>query len=213
MSEPRASAAGKLAEWMSTREGKHSRRETHLEDDVPEQEPEPALPVAVDEIVRAAVSVVTREAGRRGIAVVVEPPSGGAHHRRAGGREGRARQHPRQRGEVFPAGRPRAGGGEDGPGEAVIAVSDSGPGVSAEDVPRLFQRFYRGKASRATDAPGVGLGLAISRALIERQGGRLSVEVSAARKARPSRSTCRARPSEREEIIQVPFRQPSGRAR
>jgi signal transduction histidine kinase len=62
--------------------------------------------------------------------------------------------------------------------EAVIAISDTGPGVSPEDVPRLFQRFYRGKASRATDAPGVGLGLAIARALIERQGGRISVAAS-----------------------------------
>jgi len=60
--------------------------------------------------------------------------------------------------------------------DAVVAVSDMGPGIAAEDVPRLFQRFYRGKASRATDVPGVGLGLAISRALVERQGGRVAVQ-------------------------------------
>ena len=59
--------------------------------------------------------------------------------------------------------------------EAVIAVSDAGPGVTAEEAERLFQPFYRGKASRSTGVPGVGLGLAISRVLVQRQGGRISL--------------------------------------
>jgi len=58
----------------------------------------------------------------------------------------------------------------------VIVVADDGPGVLPDDLPRLFQRFYRGNASRATGAAGVGLGLAISRAFLERQGGLISVE-------------------------------------
>jgi two-component system OmpR family sensor kinase len=62
--------------------------------------------------------------------------------------------------------------------EAVIAVSDTGPGVSPEEAERLFQPFYRGKASHATGAPGVGLGLAISRVLVQRQGGRISLNYS-----------------------------------
>ncbi len=60
-------------------------------------------------------------------------------------------------------------------GAAVVAVSDSGPGVPEEEIPRLFERFYRGSAAQATDAPGVGLGLAICRLLVEAQGGGLSV--------------------------------------
>jgi two-component system, OmpR family, sensor kinase len=64
--------------------------------------------------------------------------------------------------------------------EAVIAVSDAGPGVSPEEAERLFEPFYRGKASHATGAAGVGLGLAISRVLVQRQGGRISLNGSGA---------------------------------
>jgi two-component system, OmpR family, sensor kinase len=64
--------------------------------------------------------------------------------------------------------------------DALIAVSDAGPGVRSEELARLFQRFYRGQASRSTDVPGVGLGLAIARALIERQGGRITVDTATA---------------------------------
>ncbi len=60
--------------------------------------------------------------------------------------------------------------------EALIEVSDSGPGVAPDDTSRLFDRFHRGSAARERDAPGFGLGLAISRAVIERQGGSISVE-------------------------------------
>lgn len=147
-----------------------------------QQEPEPAQPVTVNEIVGGAVSAVRREAERRGIVVVLEPPP-----------EMLVRAAPVAAkvalANIFdnavkfspPGGEVRVLVRAD-PEEAVIAVSDTGPGVSAEDVPSLFQRFYRGKASRATDAPGVGLGLAIARALIERQGGRLSVEASGGEK-------------------------------
>jgi two-component system OmpR family sensor kinase len=60
--------------------------------------------------------------------------------------------------------------------EAVVSVSDTGPGIGPEELPRLFQRFHRGHAARATDAPGVGLGLAICQTLVERHGGRIAVE-------------------------------------
>ncbi len=60
-------------------------------------------------------------------------------------------------------------------GVAVVAVSDSGPGVPEEEIPRLFERFYRGSAARRADVPGVGLGLAICRLLVESQGGGISV--------------------------------------
>jgi two-component system OmpR family sensor kinase len=61
-------------------------------------------------------------------------------------------------------------------GEAVVAVSDTGPGIAADEMPQLFERFYRGAAARASEAPGVGLGLAISRAIVEKYGGRITVD-------------------------------------
>ena len=60
-------------------------------------------------------------------------------------------------------------------GAAVVAVSDTGPGVPEEERPRLFERFYRGSAARATDVPGVGLGLAICRLVVESQGGSIAL--------------------------------------
>ncbi|MBI2305947.1 MAG: sensor histidine kinase N-terminal domain-containing protein [Rhodocyclales bacterium] len=57
-------------------------------------------------------------------------------------------------------------------GEARLAVSDNGPGVPAEELPHLVERFYRG---RETTAEGSGLGLAIVRRIAELHGARLEV--------------------------------------
>lgn len=55
--------------------------------------------------------------------------------------------------------------------EVVVAVEDRGPGLAPEHLPRLFERFYRG---RHGDAPGgLGLGLYISRLIVEAHGGRI----------------------------------------
>ncbi|MBP7690217.1 MAG: PAS domain S-box protein, partial [Thermoflexales bacterium] len=57
-----------------------------------------------------------------------------------------------------------------------FTVRDTGPGIAAKDLPRLFERFYRGEVGRRASAPGTGLGLAISREIVERLGGRITVE-------------------------------------
>ena len=67
---------------------------------------------------------------------------------------------------------------QDRAGKSWVAfvVQDTGPGISQEDMPHLFDRFYRGKAGHATGVPGTGLGLAIVKQMVERHHGRLDVE-------------------------------------
>lgn len=57
--------------------------------------------------------------------------------------------------------------------EAILSVSDQGPGIPFDELPKLFERFYRGTASYSTLAPGTGLGLALSKAIIHAYGGRI----------------------------------------
>jgi len=56
-----------------------------------------------------------------------------------------------------------------------IIVEDNGNGIAADDINRIFNRFYRGKAS-ASDIPGMGLGLAYVKLLTDAHGGKISVD-------------------------------------
>jgi PAS domain S-box-containing protein len=59
---------------------------------------------------------------------------------------------------------------------ATITVEDTGLGITAEELPLVFERFYRGTAGRQSGAPGTGLGLAICKELVDRLGGHITVE-------------------------------------
>jgi signal transduction histidine kinase len=61
-------------------------------------------------------------------------------------------------------------------GRLEFSVSDTGTGIPAEQLERLFDRFYRTDSGRARDAGGSGLGLAIARAIVEAHGGRIWAE-------------------------------------
>jgi two-component system sensor histidine kinase KdpD len=62
-------------------------------------------------------------------------------------------------------------------GEVVVQVTDEGPGVPAAELPRLFEKFYRGAAAKRT--PGTGLGLSIVRGVMQGMGGQASVGLRA----------------------------------
>jgi signal transduction histidine kinase len=61
-------------------------------------------------------------------------------------------------------------------GGAVISVSDQGSGISPEDIPRLFDRFFQAQRARERRQTGLGLGLYITKGLVEASGGRIWVE-------------------------------------
>jgi signal transduction histidine kinase len=63
----------------------------------------------------------------------------------------------------------------DEPERALIEVQDNGPGIPPDELPRIFDRFYRGTNTGEARASGSGLGLAIARSIVEMHAGRIEV--------------------------------------
>ncbi len=61
-------------------------------------------------------------------------------------------------------------------GAVRVEIADSGEGIAAADLPHVFDRFYRGDKSRSRDGGGAGLGLAISKGIVEAHGGAIWAE-------------------------------------
>ena len=69
-----------------------------------------------------------------------------------------------------------AGNGGQAPAKISIAITDDGPGIAAQHLPRLTERFYRANASTSREKGGTGLGLAIVKHIVNRHRGDLKIQ-------------------------------------
>ena len=128
------------------------------------------VPVDLGDVASSGASALTRVAADRGVGLIVDPEPA-----EVAGDPARLRQLVGIL--VDNALRHAPGGSQVGvrvraeAGNAVLVVEDEGPGIRPEDLPRVFDRFYR-----AAGAPGggTGLGLAIAAWIVERHGGRIA---------------------------------------
>jgi two-component system OmpR family sensor kinase len=135
----------------------------------------PAVPIALDEAVAGLVEPRRAEAEERGLALHLDLRSA-AEVRVSVHDLGHLLRNLLDNALKFsrPGGRVTIRTAAEG-GIASLAVSDTGPGVAAADLPHIFDRFYRG-AVAGPAARGVGLGLAICRAVVETHGGHIRAE-------------------------------------
>ena len=61
------------------------------------------------------------------------------------------------------------------PGWCTLSVTDNGPGIPADELPKIFERFYRSDSARKSEGGGHGLGLSIARIIVKAHGGKLRV--------------------------------------
>ena len=129
-----------------------------------------AEPVDLAAIAGVADGGVRRRVRRQGHRAVLRSAAGDRRRRPQAARADR-REPALQRPALHRRGRhrPRRVRREDG--EGVLEVADTGIGIAAEDLPRVFTRFWRGEKSRSRDTGGAGIGLSIVKELVQAHGG------------------------------------------
>jgi two-component system, OmpR family, sensor kinase len=150
-----------------------------------QQRPLQRGPVDLVAVTLDAVADARTNQPHRRIDVTVEVPSGrmvidgdeAALRQVVGNLMANALRHtpPEARVRVKVVHEPPQGDDSGGAGWAVVEVADEGPGLSAADAARVFERFYRADAARTRDMGGTGLGLAIVDTLVRAHGGRVDV--------------------------------------
>jgi len=75
-----------------------------------------------------------------------------------------------------PGGEVRVKAARDGEGRVAITIADTGVGIPSQDLPRIFERFYRVDKARSRQVGGTGLGLSIVKHVVERMNGAIQVE-------------------------------------
>ncbi|HVY69206.1 MAG TPA: HAMP domain-containing sensor histidine kinase [Verrucomicrobiae bacterium] len=139
------------------------------------QEPLNRQPFDLADLTRAVVESIQPLAGRRGVQIHCDlapcPAFGDADRlvQVITNLVGNAIHYNRAHGEVRVATRVEKG-------TPALTVSDTGPGIAPEDLPRIFERFYRADKSRGRSEGRCGLGLAISKAIVDGHGGTIEVQ-------------------------------------
>lgn len=134
--------------------------------------------ISVPDVLEDAVASFRGRFAQKGVALELEVPGAETVHadptrfaQIVANLLANALRHTHEGGRVTLSGR------RDGPREVLFDVRDDGDGIPADRLPHIFDRFYRGDASRRHDGDsGSGIGLTLVKQLVERQGGRVGAE-------------------------------------
>jgi len=135
-------------------------------------------PTPISEVVLPAVERLRPQAERAGVEIRIEIPAGVPWVLADGERVRQVVTNLVHNAIKFtPSGGSIQVSAEPGEYEVLVLVQDTGVGISAEDLPRIFERFY--KVDRARSGGGTGLGLSIAKHIVQGHGGRIWAESTA----------------------------------